>query len=120
MKFPQGTILGVARRLGDDRFVFVASYDFIGRLKPNTTQLYGPVQPDGSDSYGDFWTLDGSCIGKADTFEWAPEKEVAKILKAPVETPHPAAILDVLLRQGVITEEQVIGARAYLKLKESS
>lgn len=119
MKFPQGTILGVAKRMDDDRFVFVASYDFIGRLKPNTTQLYGPVRHDGSDREGDFWALDGSCIGKTDAFTWASEKEVAKILKAPVETPHPAAILDVLLRQGVITEEHVIGARAYLKLKEA-
>lgn len=105
--------------MGDDRFVFVTSYDFIGRLNPHVRQLYGPVQHDGSDSQGDFWALDGSCIGKTDDFTWASEKEVAKILKAPVETPHPAAILDVLLKQGVITEEQVIGARAYLKLKEA-
>lgn len=119
MKFPQGTILGVAKCMDDDRFVFVASYDFVGRLKPNTTQLYGPARHDGSDREGDFWALDGSCIGKTDAFTWASEKEVAKILKAPVETPHPAAILDVLLKQGVITEEQVMGARAYLKLKEA-
>lgn len=120
MKFPQGTILGVAKRMDDDRFVFVASYDFIGRLNPHVRQLYGPVRHDGSDSQGDFWSLDGTCIGKADNFTWASEKDVAKILKAPTETPHPAAILNILLKQGVITEEQVMGARTYLKLKESS
>lgn len=120
MKFPQGTILGVARRLEDSRFCFIASYDFVGRMNPYIAQMYGPVQLDGSDREGDFWSLDGSCIGKPDTFEWASEKDVAKILKAPTETPHPAAILNVLLKQGVITEEQVMGARAYLKLKEGS
>ncbi len=120
MKFPQGTILGVAKHIDDDRLFFVTSYDFIGRMNPCIAQMYGPVRPDGSDSQGDFWALDGRCIGKTDDFTWASEKEVAKILKAPVETPHPAAILDVLLRQGTITEEQVIGARTYLKLKESS
>lgn len=119
MKFPQGTILGVARCMDDGRFVFITSYDFIGRLNPRVYQLYGPVRPDGSDSQEDFWALDGRCIGKTDAFTWASEEEVAKILKAPVETPHPAAILDVLLRQGTITEEQVIGARTYLKLKEA-
>lgn len=79
---------------------------------------YGPASPDGSDREGDFWSLTGNVIGNRNEIIWLdslpPNLNFYQISE---EYVYPAAILQFFIKTGVLTEEQVTGARATLKLK---
>lgn len=79
---------------------------------------YGPASPDGSDREGDFWSLAGRVIGNSDQIIWLDSLPPnLNLLHLSEEYVYPIAILQFFINTGVLTEEQITGARAALKLK---
>ena len=99
--------------IGDPHDCFV-----IHRYIP-TEHGYGPTNADGSDRDGDFWTIspdpDGltdQCRGKpGSSFIWCDAPDLTTRL--PITSTH---VLEALKRSGKITDEDILSAKAAVKL----
>lgn len=83
---------------------------------------WGPAQEDGSDRDGDFWTMASEVEPYLDNWRGKPNSHFVwcdapdPLDRAPITSTH---ILEALKRSGKITDEDILSAKAAVKLMGS-